>query len=187
MENLLSIETKVFSFSLWDAFETLFRPSQGCDGCWCYNHHIPPNYPDVLGESARLAFKQLAENEKTYGILAFENGDPAGWCAVDRKTDIPGHDCTFPFETLEPNAIWSIHCFYVRPSSRKKGISRKLLQHAEILIRQQEGKVIEAYPTSPQARVPIFEFCGTYSMFIANGFELVETLPPYYTRLIKKL
>lgn len=45
----------------------------------------------------------------------------------------------------------------------------------------------KAYPTSPQARVPIFEFFGTYSMFIANGFELVETLPPYYTRLIKKL
>jgi GNAT superfamily N-acetyltransferase len=147
----MAIETRELNPQAWPDLERLLTPSKGCDGCWCLNHHLAPGTPDVTGEPARLAFRALVESGAVHGVLAYEDEEPAGWCAVDRRVDLPGHDCTLPFAPENRDHTWSVHCFYVRPSSRGKGVSRRLLEHAKGLIRAHGGRVVEAYPTPPNA------------------------------------
>lgn len=183
----MAIETQDLTPELWDAYETLLKPTDGCDGCWCYNHHIRPGAPDLRGEQARLAFKKLLGSGQAHGVLAFDNGEPAGWCAVDRRIDIPGHDCTLPFTPELEDSIWSIHCFYIKPSSRGKGITRLLLEHAQDLIRSKAGTLVEGYPTPPNDEGFIFDFSGPYAIFAEQGFTKSEEINADYCRVIKRL
>lgn len=129
----MGLTTQALSEANWSDFEALLAPANGCDGCWCYNHHIQPGDPDVTGDEARLAKRALAVAGKALGVLAYDDGEPAGWCAVDLPDDIPGHDCVEP--GAAPAHRWSVHCFYVRPESRGRGVSRALLEAAEALAR----------------------------------------------------
>lgn len=170
----------------WIWFEQLFLPTNGCDGCWCYNHHIIPGQPDVTGEDARMAFKELVEAGRARGIIALENGEPAGWCAVDKLQEIPGHDCINE-QQLKSNDGWAVHCFYIRPLSRGKGLTRLLLEKSIKFVESQGGAFIEAYPTPPNDSGQILDFCGHYKIFSACGFKEKEAVNQYYTRLTKEL
>lgn len=170
----------------WIWFERLFLSADGCDGCWCYNHHIAPGSPDVTGEDARKAIKELVYAGRAKGIIALENGEPAGWCAVDKLEDIPGHDCVKE-QQLQATGGWAVHCFYIRPLSRGKGLSRLLLEEAVKLVESNGGRFIEAYPTPANDSGQILDFCGHYKIFIASGFKEKESVNSYYTRLTKEL
>lgn len=184
----LAMQTEFFELNqdTWNLFEVLFRPTNGCDGCWCYNHHIAPGSPDVTGEAARSAFEELVETGRAKGIIAMENGEPAGWCAVDKLQEIPGHDCVNEQKLKEVEG-WAVHCFYIRPVSRGKGLTRLLLEEAIKLVKKNGGSFVEAYPTPPDESGRIFDFCGHYKIFIDSGFVEKETVKPCYSRLVKEL
>jgi GNAT superfamily N-acetyltransferase len=183
----MSVTFVELNASSWDSFEELLRPSNGCDGCWCYNHHIKPGNPDVTGEAARKAFKHLVTEKKAHGILLFEDSEPAGWCAVDKKAQICGHDCADPLADPKNSTVWAVHCFYLREKSRGKGFTQMLLQKAQELVLQYGGLILEAYPTPPNDSGQIFDFCGPYKIFARQGFTESERVHPGYCRLVKSL
>lgn len=74
-----NIRTALLSAGNWPDFEAIFGPTTGCNGCWCYNHHIPPGAPDVAGPDACEAKRVLVSQGGAGGIVAYLDGRPTGW------------------------------------------------------------------------------------------------------------
>lgn len=106
----MSYTSKPLSSELWNDFESYFEYKGSCSGCWCMNHRLPMGL-DFEGEAAKLAMKELVISNRVYGILAYVENDtvPVGWCALDRKKTLPGHDCIGEDIKCSDND-WSIHC-----------------------------------------------------------------------------
>ena len=176
---------------MWPDLEKLFSSStEECNSCWCMNHRLKPEAV-VTGEKAKNQLKELVLNNQAFGVIAFDNAKPVGWCGFDRRADLFGHDCTYPFEYKDKNIIWSIHCFYVKPDYRGKGISKLLIKESMKILEKYNAKEVEAYPTLPENlienREQVENFSGNYQTFIKNGFELKEKINNFYSRLVKKL
>jgi len=178
-----NIETAPISAELWSDFVAVFEPSNGCDGCWCYNHRIPPGKPDVVGTDARDAMQQLFQAGSAGGILAYCDGVPAGWCAVDQREAIPGHDCV---NTDNPSD-WSIHCFFVPDAFRGKGVAQALLSAAIGLVEARSGSIVEAYARPPEQGSRAFDFLPSMSLFKDRPFEIISSLDANYCRLSLRL
>ena len=69
---------------------------------------------------------QLVAQDDLGGILAYLDGKLAGWCAVEQRSEVPGHDCV---DSTNPNT-WAVRCFLVLHAFRGKGIAKALLRAA---------------------------------------------------------
>ena len=174
-----AIRTAQLSASLWADFQTVFGPSDGCDGCWCFNHRIAPGQPDVSGAEARDAMRQLVAQDDVGGILAYLDDRPAGWCAVDQRSKVPGHDCV---DSASPN-IWTILCFLVPRAFRGKGIAKVLLRAAIAQIESKGGTVVESYARPPEQGAAAFDFLPDLGLFEDWEFVRVNSLDQNYCRL----
>ncbi|MBP9707351.1 MAG: hypothetical protein KBD78_06870 [Oligoflexales bacterium] len=90
----MNLYTKELSPNLWADFEKYFDFGGLSSGCWCMNHRLPIGL-NFEGEAARLAMQQLVETGRVFGVLAYCDNDPipVGWCSLDRRKTLPGHDC----------------------------------------------------------------------------------------------
>jgi GNAT superfamily N-acetyltransferase len=125
------------------------------------------------------------------GLLAFRDGMPAGWCAIDPvKTQI-GHDYYLETESAKDSDAWMIHCLYVNPSHRGAGISKELIASAISLSKANGAKEILAFPI-PEDSVGKFpkdlaEFSGRFSTFKKFDFESKARLNNFYQVVSKPL
>ena len=174
----MKIYTKNLSDSLWSDFEKYFEFNGKCSGCWCMNHRLPLGL-DFEGEAAKLAMKQLIQSNRVFGILAYAECDdtPIGWCSVDRRKSLPGHDCIGEDIDCEKD-IWSIHCNTVREDYKNKGIQKILAEAACNLVKELNGKKIEAYPepsSDPEKNFSTWNiFNGHQSTYEDIGFQKIE-------------
>ena len=49
-------------------------------------------YEDVKGPKAKRRFKALVRAGKAHGVLAFDGDEPVGWCAFERRVELPRLD-----------------------------------------------------------------------------------------------
>lgn len=142
----MKISVKNLEASLWNDFVAYFEFKGKCSGCWCMNHRLPIGL-DFEGEAAKLAMEQMVKSARVHGVLAYVEGDsvPIGWCSVDRRRTLPGHDCIAEDIDCDKN-IWSIHCITVRDDFKSEDVQRTLIIGAEKLIKSLDGKEIEVYP-----------------------------------------
>lgn len=164
--------------NLWKDFESFFEFGGKVSGCWCMNHRLPIGL-NFEGDAAKLAMKQLVEKKRVYGILACVEGDPTpvGWCSLDQRRTLPGHDCIAGDVQCDEN-IWSIHCITCRSDFKNHGVEEFLSAEALKLAQDLKAQVVEAYP-EPGSRVgESFKtwntFNGYQSYFEFLGFTKVE-------------
>jgi len=174
----MKLFTKTLSSDLWDDFQSYFEYDGSCSGCWCMNHRLPIGL-DFEGEAAKLAMKQLVQSNRVFGLLAYCEGDsvPVGWCAVDRRKTLPGHDCIEEDIACESN-VWSIHCVTSRKDFKNKGVEELLSRKALVLAKDHKAKMVEAYP-EPRSEVgqPFKTwnvFNGYQSLFRELGFKQIN-------------
>lgn len=180
----ITITIRPLTESSWGLFEDVFADSNGCDGCWCLNHHLEPGTEDIRGDAARRGKLTLTATGRARGLIALLDDRPVGWCAVDRGSDIPGHDCTPTTDEAAGGPVWAIHCFFIRPEARGKGVARALLTSAVDYAREQGARQIEGYPTPP-GRPPSFGgYAGPFSVFAGQGFRHVEDINDDYCRVV---
>ncbi len=90
-----------------------------------------------------LGFRLRAQTEcghpdsgTTSGLVAYLDGEPVGWCAVEPRTAYPrlllktrvpweGRD-----EDKADDSVWAVTCFVTRAGFRRRGISRALARAA---------------------------------------------------------
>jgi GNAT superfamily N-acetyltransferase len=124
--------------------------------------------------------------QTTSGIVAFLDGEPVGWCAVESRTQyirlqqmrIPWADRT---EGRDDDSVFAVTCFVVRKGFRKRGISRALAAATVDFARQRGARAVEGYPmiTEPGKEVIWGQlFVGSVGIFEDAGYSEVSSPTP---------
>jgi GNAT superfamily N-acetyltransferase len=153
-------------------FEVVGVKKAGGGGCWCMS------YRDARVKNAdRGAYmKRECALEPGPGVLAYVDGEPAGWCSIAPRSAYRRlmHSRTIPF--VDEQEAWSAVCFVVRPPYRGQGLMRTLLEGAVEHARTNGAPVVEGYPIdSGGGKVDVISgYVGTTGLFERAGFERVQ-------------
>lgn len=162
-----------FTVERWDDFVQLFGPRGACAGCWCMFWKLPrKEYDAGRGDPNRRAMRTLLESGRTPGLLAFMDGVPAGWIAVEPRSEYPGLARSRVLAPLDETPVWSVPCFFVDKRFRRQGLTVALLKAAVDYVKVRGGKVVEGYPveTKDEKAPAAFIYTGTVSAFVKAGF-----------------
>lgn len=119
---------------------------------------------------------------KTSGLVAYLDGEPVGWCAVEPRTAylrlakmrVPWIDRD---EAKDDDGVWAVTCFVTRTGFRRRGVSRALAAATVEFARERGARAIEGYPLIPQPGQEFTWgelFVGSQSIFAAAGFTEVS-------------
>ncbi|RNE66803.1 GNAT family N-acetyltransferase [Cryobacterium tepidiphilum] len=168
----------------WDDVRTVFGTRGDPSGCWCQYFKLPNATFEsaTKDECAGMLRQQVQANDPAPGVIAYLDGEPVGWCALEprthydrlrRSTIVSGGSNEDPDDA----SVWAVICFVVRVGYRKRGVSGALLRGAVEQARVLGARVIEGYPvdTTVRMKAPSAElYHGTLSLFMAAGFEIVS-------------
>lgn len=158
----------------WGDFERLFGPRGACAGCWCmFWKQTRKDFEAMRGDTNRLAQKAIVESGQTPGLLAYVDGVPAGWIAVEPRSEYSGLARSHILAPLDETPVWSVPCFFVEKKYRGRGLTVALLKAAVDYVKSKGGKVLEGYPVEPRAggkMPPVFVYTGLASAYTQAGF-----------------
>ncbi len=148
----------------WDDFEQLFGPRGACAGCWCMYWKLPrKDFTAGQGDQNRLAQKEIVASGRVPGLLAYVDGIPAGWVAVEPRENYPVLNNSRILKPLDDIPVWSVTCFFVAKKYRSQGLTVALLKAAIDHVAKMGGKVVEGYPVEPRQAgkmPPAFVYTG---------------------------
>ena len=165
-------------------------PTAPC--CCQYWRMSSGDYARSSLETRRAALEAQTRGMPPPGMLAYVDGEPAGWCGfgVRQKMGRLVRSRTIP--ALDDTPVWAIFCFTVRTGYRRRGLARALLHELVRYAREHGAPALEAYPVETGgARIHgTAAYVGTTGMFEDAGFRRVlETgarsarLPRWLARL----
>jgi len=165
---------------LWRDFEMLFGKRGACAGCWCMYWKLRgKEFSENSGDNARQMQKAIVDSKTVPGLLAYSEGYPVGWIAVEPRSAYPKLAHSHILKPIDDQEVWSITCFFVEKKHRRKGITVELLKAAAGYVKKQGGKIVEGYPVDAQQnQSDAFVYTGTASAFKKAGFiEVVRNSP----------
>jgi GNAT superfamily N-acetyltransferase len=162
----------------WADVETILG-GNGDRGCWC---QAPRGFASGYGKRAPgerrdLLRRQLADDPPA-GMLAYVDGEPAGWCGFAPRPALPRLERSRTIPKIDDVPVWSILCFNIRVGYRRTGVAAALLDGLIDYARRSGAPGLEAYPVDPEgSRVDVsFGYVGFTGMFERRGFRrVVET------------
>jgi GNAT superfamily N-acetyltransferase len=169
------VEARPLTPERWADLEALFGPKGAVAGCWCMWWRQSGAEHDRAGNDGnRAALRRLA-GTGTPGLLGYVDGEPVGWCSFGRREEFARLNRSPKLKAVDDEPVWSIVCFYVRPSHRASGVAAALLDAAVEHVRRAGARLVEAYPIDPaERRVDSGSaFTGLLPMFEQAGFEEV--------------
>lgn len=149
--------------------------------CWCAFWSRPRSeFEHGWGEGNRRWFMtRLEAAPRPIGVLAYVDGEPAGWCAVAPREQHSRLARSRTLAAVDDAPVWSITCFVIAKRFRRQGLMRKLIEGAVVLAREQGAPAVEAYPIDPTRKLGSGElYTGLLSSFVAAGFDEVERRSP---------
>ena len=181
------IEVRPATPDRWEDLERLFGERGACAGCWCMWWRLPrKEWEAGKGEPNRRALRALVRGGRVPGLLAYADGEPVGWCAVEPRERYPVLVRSRTLKPVDDRPVWSVTCFFVTREHRGTGVSVTLLEAAVAHVRAQGGRVVEGYPVEPRkGRMPAaFAWTGVPRAFERAGFH--EVARPSATRPIMR-
>ena len=141
------------------------------------------------GDNARQMQKSIVDSKIVPGLLAYSEGYPIGWIAVEPRSAYPKLAHSRTLKPIDDQEVWSITCFFVEKKHRRRGITVELLKAAVAYVKSRGGKIVEGYPVDVKKDEPApFIFTGTAAAFAKAGFkEATRNSPtrPIFRYLIK--
>jgi GNAT superfamily N-acetyltransferase len=175
----------------WEDLQAVFGTRGEAARCFCQRFKTRARAWDSelassAPERAALLREQThcghPESDTTSGLVAYLDGEPVGWCAVEPRTAYvrlqrkpivwAGRE-----EDKADESVWAVTCFVTRAGFRRRGISRALARATVDFARESGARALEGYPmiTEPGKNVTWGEVhVGTRSIFEASGFEEVS-------------
>jgi GNAT superfamily N-acetyltransferase len=143
-------------------------------------------FEELQGEGNRQAMKAIVESGEVPGILAYDQGNPVGWCSVAPRQAYGALERSPVLKKLDDTPVWSIVCFFVAKGHRRQGVAEELIRGAVEYVRSRGGQVVEAYPTQPRTDQlpPVSSYMGVPAMFERAGF--VEWARPSKSKVIMR-
>ncbi|MFS0867744.1 GNAT family N-acetyltransferase [Microbacterium sp. 179-B 1A2 NHS] len=162
-----------------DAERTMTGGGDGAS-CWCQWWMLAPKEFDALSrEQRRDRLREDLAASVPSALIAYVDGDAAGWVKVSPRPDQPRLARTRNIqkspEPMDDPTVWAITCFVVRREHRSQGVASALLDAAVDHARTSGARIVEGYPLdSDVKRFTSNElFHGTLSSFLAAGFTEV--------------
>jgi GNAT superfamily N-acetyltransferase len=169
----------------FDDAETALDSGDG-PGCQCQWWLLTnAEFKKTSRDDLTTRFHAEMHGDRAPGLIAYVDGEPAGWVRVGPRIDqarlLRTRDVTTTTdEPLDADDVWSISCFVVRTAHRGQGLMKKLLDAAVSTARDAGARVVEAYPLDPTVtrRSANQLYRGTVSMFEQAGFDIVDRPKP---------
>jgi GNAT superfamily N-acetyltransferase len=174
----------------WADLERLFGTKGACGGCWCtWWRQSRAEYRANSGDPNRRALKAIVDAGTVPGLLAYADGEPVGWVAVQPRSEYAALARSRTLAPVDDAPVWSVTCFFVAKTWRGRGLMRKLLDGAVAHARAHGATIVEGYPVESSSALPAaFVYTGVPAVFEAGGFEEVarrsRTKPIYRRRLV---
>jgi len=164
--------------SRWADFETLFGAHGAYGGCWCMFWRLPRKQFQQnctnCGEANRQALRALVQGGLVPGLIGYRSRHPVAWCSVAPREDFPSLERSRILKRVDDRPVWSIVCFYIAKTERKRGCMLKAIQAAVEFARQSGAKLVEAYPTLvDRHHAPGDLYMGSLETFLKAGFTKV--------------
>jgi GNAT superfamily N-acetyltransferase len=172
----MKIDTHPLTPDRWRDLAALFETSSTTRHCWCtWFRQSTADYRAKGGEGNKRTFKRIVERGGVPpGVLAYVDGEVAGWCAVAPRDEYPRLARSRTLKPIDDQPVWSVTCFFIGSHARRKGVGHALLKAAVNLAKRHGAKIVEGYPLVPGRRLRSDEaYVGVTSLFERAGFAEV--------------
>jgi GNAT superfamily N-acetyltransferase len=182
----------------WEDLQAVFGTRGQASRCQCQRYKLRPresfaSFP--VEERAHRLREQTdcghPESDTTSGLVAYLDGEPVGWCAVEPRTEYEGllRNCRVPWdgraEDKTDDSVWAVTCLFTRAGFRKRGVSRALARAAVDFARERGARAIEGYPMTTKNVIAEELHVGTEGAFAAAGFT--EVSRPTLRRVVMRI
>lgn len=165
----------------WNDLVALFGSRGACGGCWCMAaRRTRAAFERGKGAGNRRALRRLVTSAEPPGVLAYVDGDPAGWCAVAPRAACIRLAGSRVLAPVDDRPVWSVVCFFIARGFRRRGLSVRLLREAVRFAAARGARIVEGYPFDLK-RGPLpdpFVWYGLASTFRRAGFTEVARRSP---------
>lgn len=184
--------------SSWEDLAAIFG-TRGCGSrCQCQRYKLAPGerFSGFPAEERAARLREQTdcghpESDTTSGLVAYLEGEPVGWCAVEPRTAYP-HLLAFsriPWdgraEDKADDGVWAVTCVFTRAGHRKRGVSRALLRASVDFARERGANSLEGYPTTTKDVILEELHVGTVASFTDAGFADISR--PSLRRVVMRI
>ena len=182
----------------WDDLMAIFSAREA-SRCFCQRFKIEGCFwrDSTMDERAAMFEVQTGCDDpnaaNTSGLVIYVDGDPAGWVAVEPRTEYPklrssriiwsGRD-----EDKDDDRVWAVTCLVIRREYRRRGLTYPLALATIEFARDRGARALEAYPmiTQPGKEITWGELhVGARQVFEDAGF--VELTHPTARRVVMRI
>jgi GNAT superfamily N-acetyltransferase len=200
----MGVEFRPVTPERWAELERLFSESAGEElgnpsRCWCMewrlaSHREWREAAEASGEANRKGMGAFVTSGHVPGILAYVDGEPAGWCSVSPKPPLVGlarlsERLDDVYGRFEDGNEWAVICFYVPEKHRGTGLMGQLLEGAVRYAAENGARVVEGYPFEPEyatdgagGTTKVFERAGFVEVRRASEHQAVMVWEARYER-----
>ena len=174
----------------WEDLHAVLGTRGDPSRCQCQRYKMQPGESWASVGAEELALRLRAQTEcghrqssTTSGLVAYLDGEPVGWCAVEPRTSYPRLLLKTRIawegraEDKADASVWAVTCFVTRAGFRRRGVSRALARAALEFARDRRRWCPRGLPDDHAARAggrPGELHVGRRSVFGAAGFEEVS-------------
>ena len=182
----------------WEDLQTVFGTRGPAARCQCQRFKLRPREAFASFPAEERAHRLRRQTDSghpgsrtTSGLVAYLDGEPAGWCAVEPRSAYTGlvRNNRVPWEgraeDKADDSVWAVTCFFTRVGFRKRGVSRALARAAVDFARERGARAIEGYPIITKDVILEELLVGTRSVFAEAGFE--EITRPTLRRVVMRI
>jgi GNAT superfamily N-acetyltransferase len=165
----------------WQDFEALFGKSGAYGGCWCMWWRLSRAEFGALPAAERKGrMRSIVQSGEVPGVLAYVDGEPAGWCSVAPRERFGGLERSRTLKRVDDKPVWSVVCFFVSRPYRGRGLMPRLLRAAAAYAAGRGARIVEGYPVEADRKVPggTKAYVGIASAFREAGFVEVDRRGP---------
>ncbi|HMI69938.1 MAG TPA: GNAT family N-acetyltransferase [Solirubrobacteraceae bacterium] len=182
----------------WEDLQTVFGTRGQACRCQCQRYKLRrrESFRSFTAEERAHRLRQQTdcghpESGTTSGLVAYLNGEPVGWCAVEPRTAYEGlvRNNRVPWEgraeDKTDDSVWAVTCLFTRAGFRKRSISRALARAAVDFARERGARAIEGYPMTTKNAILEELHVGTEGVFANAGFK--EVSRPTLRRVVMRV
>ncbi len=198
MDDPTPIVVRPANEAAWTDLQLVFGGRGPARRCWCQRFKLAPkeSFGSVVAEDRARRLREQTDCDhpdapSTSGLVAYLDGEPVGWCAVEPRPHFQGLVRVFrtPWHGRDEDrtdlGVWAVTCLLTRAGYRRRGVSRALARASVGFARDRGARALEAYPITTTQVISEELHVGTVDVFAAAG--LVEVARPSLRRAVLRI